>query len=203
MAVDSTQGYDEEAEVLAARYESLHFAHVHRYSLHLFPAPPSQVLDIGAGSGRDAAALAALGHRVLAVEPTAGLRERGRQLHADTDVEWLDDSLPALAGVLQRGQLFDLVLLTAVWMHLDVAERQVAMTGLARLLAPGGRIVLTLRHGPVPPGRRMFDISFEETDALAREHGLQAMFQHERYDDTQGRPDVHWTILALEALPTG
>jgi hypothetical protein len=31
-------------------------------------------LDIGAGTGRDAAGFAALGHRVLAVEPTAALR---------------------------------------------------------------------------------------------------------------------------------
>jgi protein-L-isoaspartate O-methyltransferase len=32
------------------------------------------VLDIGSGTGRDAAGLAAMGHSVVAVEPTAELR---------------------------------------------------------------------------------------------------------------------------------
>ena len=40
------------------QYEGLAFADVHRDVLHLFPATPSRVLDIGAGTGRDAAAFA-------------------------------------------------------------------------------------------------------------------------------------------------
>ena len=69
-----TEGYAEQAAELFDRYESLRAADVHRPVLHLIPAVPSRVLDIGAGSGRDAAWLAAKGHRVIAVEPTAALR---------------------------------------------------------------------------------------------------------------------------------
>ncbi|MFE2409972.1 SAM-dependent methyltransferase, partial [Kitasatospora sp. NPDC059408] len=57
-----TAGYGAEAQALALQYESVTFAEVHREMLHLFPAPPAAVLDVGAGTGRDAAALAALGH---------------------------------------------------------------------------------------------------------------------------------------------
>ena len=167
----STQGYAKQADVLAARYESISFAEVHSDTLHLMPEPPARVLDIGAGTGRDAAALAALGHHVLAVEPTAELRRHSQRLHADARVEWLDDSLPDLAHVVTRGERFDVIMLTAVWMHLDVEQRQVAMANLARLVHPSGRIIMSLRHGTVPPGRRMFDVSFEETDELARHCG--------------------------------
>ncbi|MFD6880629.1 MULTISPECIES: class I SAM-dependent methyltransferase [unclassified Streptomyces] len=95
------------------------FAEVHREVLHLFPSQPCSVLDIGAGSGRDAAALAARGHRVVAAEPTAEPRSLGRRLHSDQKIEWVDDALPRLTTLTARGGRFDLILLTAVWMHLD------------------------------------------------------------------------------------
>jgi hypothetical protein len=46
-------------------------------------------------------------------------------------VEWLDDSLPGLAAVRARKEEFDLVMLTAVWMHLDEARREVAMPNVS------------------------------------------------------------------------
>ncbi|MBZ4322882.1 class I SAM-dependent methyltransferase, partial [Streptomyces sp. SCA2-4] len=147
LPTSSTAGYGEAAEALAEQYESVDFAEVHREVLHLFPERPCTVLDIGAGSGRDAAALAARGHRVVAVEPTAAFRAAGRRLHADRDIEWVDDVLPGLRAL--RGRRFDLVLLTAVWMHLDEEERRAAMATVCGLVAPGGRVVLSLRHGPV------------------------------------------------------
>ncbi|MFD1050971.1 class I SAM-dependent methyltransferase, partial [Kibdelosporangium lantanae] len=92
---------------------------------------------------------------MVAVEPTAELREIGQRLHPHASIEWIDDALPDLR--MARGT-FDLILLSAVWMHLDAAERAVAMARISRLLASEGRVILSLRHGPVPPGRRMFDV---------------------------------------------
>lgn len=63
----SNQGYADEAPLLLRRYESVSFAEVHRAVAHLFPTAPAGVLDIGAGTGRDAAGFAALGHRMFAV----------------------------------------------------------------------------------------------------------------------------------------
>jgi SAM-dependent methyltransferase len=192
----STRGYAQEAEQLAVRYEAFTFEDLHRDHLHLFPPPPARVLEIGAGTGRDAAALAQRGYQVLAVEPTAELRREGQRLHSDAGFEWFDDGLPELDRVLARRERFDLILLTAVWMHLDEAERQIGMERLRRLVAPSGRIVLSLRHGPVPPGRRMFDVSFDETERLAQSHGLRSI-HHVEGQDTQRRPGVWWTWLAL------
>lgn len=196
--IESTAGYGAQALALATQYESVTFEEVHRDMLHLFPKTASNVLDIGAGSGRDAAALARLGHRVTAVEPTAELRAEGQRLHGDGPIAWRDDHLPDLARTRATGQRYDLILLTAVWMHLDAPERGTAMRALAALLAEGGRVVMSLRHGPVPEGRRMFDVSAAETIALAATQGLTVCHHGER-EDMLGREGVRWSFLGFDA----
>ena len=169
------EGYAEEADALTRQYESVRFVDVHGPVLHLLPTVPSDVLDIGAGTGRDAAALAGMGHRVVAVEPTVALRDRAALLHPSPRIEWIEDYLPHLARLTRRGDRFDVVMLTAVWIHLDPEQRRQAMPRVASLLRPGGVLLLTLRHGPAPPGRRrLFETSADETIALAGVHGLHA-----------------------------
>lgn len=196
-AMASTAGYGEAAQALAEQYESVTFTEVHREVLHLFPSRPSSVLDIGAGSGRDAAALAAQGHQVVAAEPTAELRSLGRRIHADAQIDWVDDALPELPLLSAQQRRFDLILLTAVWMHLDERQRASAMAHLVGLLEPGGRVILSLRRGPVPAGRRMFPVSAQETIDLAQKCGLKVVHLAER-EDPHGRPGVGWTYLGLE-----
>lgn len=193
----STDGYAEEAEILAVRYESIRFEDVHGDILPLIPPAPKRVIDIGAGTGRDAAALAARGHHVLAVEPTAALRAAGERLHPGLGITWCDDGLPDLATVRAAPGRFDLAFLTAVWMHLDAGERQAAMRALGDLVVPGGRVFMTLRHGPVPPGRRMFDVSAKETITLGAASGFTPIHEGHR-GDMLDRGAVSWTMLVLE-----
>lgn len=190
------QGYGQQAEILARQYETLPFVEIHGDTLHLFPKRPSRVLDVGAGSGRDAAALAALGHQVVAVEPVPELRRIAQQLHPTSAISWMDDHLPNLGRVLALGQQFELILLTAVWMHLSRPERAEAMQCLSRLLAPSGSIIMSIRHGPAPKGRRMFEVPAQETVDLAARNGLTAIYASER-EDLLGRRDVSWTVLGL------
>ncbi len=197
--VSGTEGYAEEAEDLFKRYESIPAADAHRAVLHLIPAAPSRILDIGSGTGRDAAWLASMGHRVVAVEPTDAMRLPAMALHPLPRIEWLNDSLPELALVRTRGESFDLVMLTAVWMHLDARQRQRAMPNLAALAREGGTVIMKIRHGPVPPGRRMFEITPEETIGLARMQGLHPVV-HLRTESSQERnraAGVTWTNLAF------
>ncbi|MBU8542731.1 MULTISPECIES: class I SAM-dependent methyltransferase [Roseomonadaceae] len=191
-----TQGYAAEAPALLRQYESISFADVHHAFLDLLPPAPARVADIGAGTGRDAAALAAMGHQVLAVEPTAELRAGGAALHPSPRLAWLEDGLPDLAGLVARGQRYDLMLLTAVWMHLDAPDRARAMPVLAGLLAPGGQMWLSLRHGPVPEGRVMHAVDPAEVVAQAGAAGL-TLLRREETADTLGRGGVHWTRLAF------
>ena len=193
-----TAGYGETVEALVRQYESLSFDDVHRDLLPLLPAPPARALDVGAGTGRDAAAMAARGYRVTAVEPTPELRREAQRLHAGAAIRWLDDALPDLTGVRALGERFDIVLLSAVWMHLDEGERHAAMTTVAALLAPGGVMSLSLRHGPVPAGRRMFEVTAAETRALAEAQGLRTLHDSEAAALLNG-PEVWWSRLMFAA----
>lgn len=196
----SNAGYSDEVDALFERYESRNPAGIHAPWGHLFPEPPARILDIGAGTGRDAGWFASLGHSVLAVEPTDALREGAARLHPEPEIEWLDDILPAIPHVLARGETYDLILMHAVWMHLTKAERAEGMANLAQLLLPGGRIAMSQRHGPVPKGRRMFEISGDETIALAAQHGLTNLY-HERAESIQAENranQIEWTKLVFE-----
>jgi SAM-dependent methyltransferase len=189
------EGYTEEADALTRQYESVRFVDVHGPVLHLPPTVPSDVLDIGVGTGRDAAALAGMGHRVVAVEPTAALSARGALLHPSPRIEWIDDYLPHLPRLTRRGDRFDVVMLTAVWIHLDPHQRREAMATVAGLLNPGGVLLLTLRHGPAPPGRRrLFETSADETIVLAGVHGLHLAVKVEHRPDFYGRREVTCTL---------
>ncbi len=190
------EGYTDNAEALVRQYEGVTFVDVHQPILHLIPTVPGHVLDIGAGSGRDAAALAAMGHQVVAVEPVAAFRDRAAALHPSTRIEWVDDSLPDLANMSDTRR-FDLIMLTAVWMHLDPEQRQRGIKRISGLVRGGGTVLLSLRHGPVPAGRRMFPVSSAETIRLAGVEGLTVVAISRAQPDIFGRSDVTWTSLAF------
>jgi hypothetical protein len=59
-------------------------------------------------------------------------------------------------------------------------------------------MALLLRHGPVPEGRRMFQVSVEETAALADQAGFEVLVNTPR-GQLRPTPDpqVTWTSLAL------
>ncbi|MDQ8706732.1 class I SAM-dependent methyltransferase [Streptomyces sp. LHD-70] len=192
-----TAGYAETADALTVQYEGVTFDDVHCNVLQFVPTEPARILDVGAGTGRDAAALAARGHSVVAVEPTAELRAHGQRLHAGSGIDWVDDVLPNLALRRHSGR-FDAIFATAVWMHLDTEERQRAMARIAALLVQGGHFFVNLRHGPVPDGRVMFNVSASETAELGRAHGLQTVY-HDETSDLHGRDGVRWSCLVLRA----
>jgi hypothetical protein len=140
-----------------------------------------------------------LGHRVVAVEPTDALRLPAMALHPSPLIEWLDDSLPELASLQTRGETFDAVMLTAVWMHLDEAQRRRAMPNVAALVRESGVVIMKIRHGPVPAGRRMFEVTPEETIELARMQNLHAVL-NARTESSQAAnraAGVTWSNLAF------
>lgn len=188
--------YEQHATRLVTQYESLSFEDVHADLIGILPAPGSTVLDIGAGSGRDAAWLAAKGYDVVAVEPSEAMLAHARAKHTSSRIQWLSDSLPDLAKVRRLGLSFDLILLSAVWMHIPPSDRQRALRKLATLLAPKGRIAISLRLGAPDTERAMHEVSLLELAGLAQQFGLRIVHASDSQDKL-GRSEVSWTNVVL------
>lgn len=194
--------YQHHAADVAARYESVPFEQVHGWLVPRLPPAPALVLDVGAGSGRDAAWFAARGDEVIAVEPSAAMREAALRQHRNRPIRWIDDRLPGLEACHRLGLGFDLVLVSAVWMHVPPAERDRAFRKLLTLLRPGGLLAITLRHGPDEHGRGMHPVSADEIERLALRHGAQVERGPEAIDEL-GRATVRWSHLAVRLPDDG
>jgi 2-polyprenyl-3-methyl-5-hydroxy-6-metoxy-1,4-benzoquinol methylase len=195
-------GYEHDSARLIDAFEAISSAEVLAPVSAFVEGSPGRVLDVGAGTGRDAAWLAARGWDVIAVEPVAQFREAGARLHPAPSIEWVNDSLPHLSHVLNRQHWFSLVLLTAVWQHVLPEDRSMALRNLKSLLSPSGRLIMSLRHGPGSPARECFPATEAETRCLARECGLETV-------GSQSAPSVQswnrsagvsWTWLVFSHL---
>ncbi|MDQ1813529.1 class I SAM-dependent methyltransferase [Massilia sp. CCM 9210] len=191
--------YEQNAKELVTQYESLSFEEVHAGLMDLLPAPGSTILDVGAGSGRDAAWLASHGYDVVAVEPSDAMRSQALALHGSQPIHWLSDSLPDLAQVRRLGLTFDLILLSAVWMHVPPAARARALRKLATMLAPSGRIAISLRLGEPDTARAMYEVTLHELSGHAQQFGLRLLRASDSADRL-GRPGIAWTT-AIFGLP--
>ncbi len=196
-----TSYYDKLADELVARYEQLDFEQVHDALVDELPDFHARILDVGAGSGRDAAALAARDHHVVAVEPSQQMMIRARAAHSDPQIRWLDDSLPGLEKVYDVGEKYDLILLSAVWMHVAPGQRDRAMRKLSGLLRPGGKLALSVRT--VSADRRdMWKVNPGTLVERARKQGLEFL-RESRSRDLLERDEVAWTTLIFRAPDDG
>ncbi|MCE8510819.1 class I SAM-dependent methyltransferase [Ruegeria pomeroyi] len=159
------RGYAAAAEVLCSAWEGLSSEAVLAPVLGHLPERSGRCLDLGAGSGWDAAWLAGCGHQLWAVEPVAGFRAAGRRLHGSAAITWVDDTLPDLTQVCALGLRFDLILAIGVFLHLAPAAQHRGLIAALSQLSSRGRMILSLRHGPTPVARPGHPV---DADALAR-----------------------------------
>jgi protein-L-isoaspartate O-methyltransferase len=202
---DTISHYHQNADDFAALYDSMAAQEVHRsWFDRLVQVPVGRALDVGAGSGRDVRWLASLGWQVTAVEPAAALRQRAES-RATSSVTWVDDRLPDLARVRSGHARFELILLSAVWMHIEPDARPQALKALARLLADGGLMVITLRFGPSAAQRPMYPVSLDELRALSAPLGMsvEALSDGALETDQLNRPDVSWQTVLLRHVAGG
>lgn len=194
--------YNTHACDLTRRYEAIDPAKLHGWLVSLLAAAPGTVLDIGAGTGRDAAWFADHGHDVVAVEPSGCLRAEALGLHPNPRIRWVDDELPELRALARIGISFDVVMLNAVWQHVAPWDRERAFRKVAGLVKSGGLLAISLRLGPAPADRHMHPVSLDEIERLARNHGFEIEKIHHAPDE-QGRSDVSWTCVALRLPDDG
>ena len=198
--LDVIEAYAAKATTLIDRYSLVSSRDLFEPVCDLLPSAGSRVVDVGAGPGRDAAWLASMGHTVLAVEPVEAFRDAGVAICNTSQIEWLDDRLPLLVET-QRHGTFALVLVCAVWHHLGEAQHAVAMSSLAKLTAPAGLLIMSLRHGPGAPDRAVFPTNPDDTIAQAENEGLTLLRRvgAQSVQPLNNANGVTWTWLVFTA----
>ena len=194
-------GYENAEPGMINRFEAISSEKLYRPVEEVLPKQPATVLDIGAGTGRDAAWFASKGATVVAVEPVDQLRETGRSIHRRSNIEWINDALPLLTKTLARKTRSELIVLSGVWQHLDRAMRECAMPNLRKLTQLSGTLIISVRHGPGAPSRPVFPADVEHTISLARREKFALRFQTMAPSIQNANRDagVTWTWLVFTA----
>jgi SAM-dependent methyltransferase len=163
-------------------------------------APGTRILDVGCGSGRDLAALHAMGFDAWAVEPSAAMRAVAASRHPALAGRVVDAALPRLGEPF--GGAFDGVVCSAVLMHLRADELAAALRALRAVLAPRGRLLLSvpalgddqLRDGRDRDGRLFTSHAPESLQSQLLAIGLDCLDRWELVAGT-GASATRWTTL--------
>jgi ubiquinone/menaquinone biosynthesis C-methylase UbiE len=140
--------YDQHASEYACGSHEADLSTLHAVFLDLLGPCEKPILDLGAGAGRDAFAFASRGLRVVAIDPSAGLLAAAAKRCADPQtsdlVRFVRGKSPdvpfcpcSFAGVWACASL----------LHLPKSILPAALTGVARILVPGGLLFLALKEG--------------------------------------------------------
>src|ERR1019366_3882797 len=73
---------------------------------------------------------------------------------------------------------------------------------VAALVQRGGVMIMSLRYGPIPPGRRLFAVPADATVHLATSEGLRLTLQREGQDSIVGRPAAILVLVGRYGLST-
>ena len=156
--------------------------------LELVPAPGRLTLDIGCGEGRLSRDLAALGHKVVGIDPSAKVIAAARELSPELEFVEAD-----AADLPIESESVDLAV--AFMSLMDIDDMAGSVREAARVLAPGGRFLAAVVH-PI-----------NSAHELDREHPEDRLVLTENYFDRRRYRDevehdglrmtfesVHWTL---------
>ncbi len=208
MSVDpSTERfYSDNAAHCVERWEAIPIgAGVSRHFASSFVAGGT-VLDIGCGSGRDAAALLAMGFDAYGLEPIEELRSGYADAHPELVDRVAAGALPALPELPSRWpSSFDGIVCSAMLMHLPHAELPDALSAIRSLLRPGGRLLVSIPNARASiiedrdgAGRLFSGVTAGQLQGIAERTELQVLTQWLAQPDAQLRPENSWDLLLFE-----
>lgn len=146
--------YNRHAAEVARRYESADAALIHDNLLKAFP-PGSRLLEIGAGSGRDAAFLLSRGHTITATDASTEMISEAARLHPDLIdclvLHALPDPLPF------PDHSFDGAYAIALLMHLPKESILPSLKEIARVIRPAGRFLFSVPNLRTQPATKGLD----------------------------------------------
>ena len=193
--------YTDAAAERVAGYEAVDVSGMQELMLRHF-APGARLLEIGCGSGRDAAFLVSRGRDVTATDASAGMIAAAGQAHPELAGRLVAAPFPLPAKHELRQETFDGVYAVAVIMHVPNEELFEFAFQIKSLLRPGGTVLLSFSTGRPglsddrdQAGRLFLERPAGEIQLLFERLGFRLLEQR-RNADAMGR-QVQWHTLVL------
>ena len=139
--------YDRNAGSCGARYESADMSHLDHLLLRHLPERGARVLELGCGSGREAAFLLQSGHDVYGLDASEGMIEEALRRHPELAGRLSREVVPLPEGSRLLSERFDAVLAIALLMHIPDSELFEAILQWKRVLRPLGVIFISVSTG--------------------------------------------------------
>ncbi len=193
--------YENNAKHLSQRYESANVDNIHALLLKTFPSK-SYLLEIGCGSGRDAAFMHGNGYDVLAIDGSREMIAEAKRCH------------PELVGRLEVIKIpdelhfelssFDGVYCIATLMHLDKSEIDQTIEKVAMILKAGSKFLFSVSvqrddlddHGKDEKGRHFTTMTEFEWIKCCEKYGLQ-LEHSEITSDGLDRDGIVWLTCVV------
>lgn len=195
--------YRKHAKILAERYEEAVVTDLHHILKSAFPAG-ARLLEIGCGSGRDAAFMLASGFDIVATDGVDEMLASAALHHPELSERLLKirlpEDLPDTIGT------FDGVYAVATLMHLPRPALPDVFKNMRRLLRPRGRLFFSVplkrddmqANGRDQKGRRFTAMTAEKWCQLCRNSGFDIV-ETTISGDGLGRNGISWfNCLAKE-----
>ena len=194
--------YSKNSLIVAERYESADVPQLHDF-LSSSLKPGGRLLELGCGSGRDAAFMVSQGFRVLATDGSASMVQQAKIYHPELAGHVVHLELPD--GLSNELGVFDGIYAIAVLMHLSIQEIERTILAVNSLLTAKGRFVFSVpaRRDDVltdefdSRGRRFTALSPDGWTNLCLKHDLQIV-RSMISEDGLGRDGVVWMNCLAE-----
>ncbi|MCG8552738.1 MAG: class I SAM-dependent methyltransferase [Desulfobacterales bacterium] len=204
MAHSTLDYYNQNALKTAQRYESADVTKLHDFLLSGLK-PGGKILELGCGSGRDAAFMVSRGFRVLATDGSASMVEQAKRHHPELAGHVVHLKLPD--GLSSGSERYDGIYAVAVLMHLSLPNIEKTIVAVSSLLAPKGKFIFSvpaqrddvMTNELDPKGRRFTALSPDGWTDICLKCNLQIV-RTMMSGDGMGRDGIAWMNFLTENL---
>jgi len=194
--------YEENAAELSSRYETAQLDHLYMDCSNHF-ASGAKLLELGCGSGRDAAHLSLLGYQIKGIDGSAELIKNALENHPELDGKLGQLVLPAELPFADHE--FDGFYSIACFMHFSQSDLNKILSEAVRVLKPEGRGLVSvparrpdLSVDGIDQHGRVFNVlPAEQWLELFKSAGFKAKSGPEQPDGA-GREGITWLNFLLE-----
>ena len=194
--------YDAKASDLAAEYESADMSDAHRILMRHLPER-GRILEIGGGSGRDAAFLLSKGFDITAVDASEKMLAAARQCHPELGNRLAKAAFPLASDSSLLTQRFDAVVLIATIMHIPEQDLFECASQMRDMLSGGGMLILSasikrdgIAEGRDSDGRLFVERPPAELQLLFERLGFRLVAQYANKDSFARK--VSWYTLVMQ-----